>query len=84
MKVKKLRSTDDLLEIEIEGEAHALPNLLREEAYKAGAKSAAYKVDHPTTSNPILKVIADNPKKVLLDAAANINKLAKEFQKKFE
>lgn len=84
MKIKKLRSKEDLLELEIEGEEHALPNLLREEAYEAGAKHAAYKIEHPTTSNPILKVIADDPKKVLLDAAANITKLAKEFQRKFE
>lgn len=85
MKLKELRSKKDLLEIEIEGEQHALPNLLRDEAYKTGANIAAYKIEHPTTSNPILKVISSKePKKVLLDAAENITKLTKEFQKKFK
>ncbi len=86
MNIKKLRSKKDLLEIEIEGEEHALPNLLRDEAYNAGADSAAYKIEHPTTSNPILKVISKkkDPKKVLLDASARITKLTKEFQQKFK
>lgn len=84
MKLNVLDDSKGLLKLEVQGETHTLVNLLREQAWAAGATQAAYAVDHPSMSQPVLTVRAANPKKVLADAATAIAEQSKEFTKEFQ
>ncbi len=82
MKVKKIKSGKDLLELSIQGEGHTFVNLLRKNASSLGGL-ASYDIGHPLVGHPKLVVRADDPQGVLKKASQQIQKDAKEFKKFF-
>jgi len=80
MKVKKVKSGKNLLEVSIEGEGHTFVNLLRSNLSESGA-TAAYAITHPLVGFPKLTVASDDPKGSLEKASQKIQKDAKEFKK---
>ncbi len=83
MAIKVLEKKKDKLRVEVDGETHTLLNLLREKAWKAGARQSAYIVKHPYLSQPEIIVRAKNPGRVLNDAAQLIIDDTKDFGKEF-
>lgn len=59
-------------------------NLLNEVAWTKKADMLAYAKEHPYLSDPVLLIHAKNPKKVLMDAAAAIEKDAADLKKKMK
>ena len=55
----------DRVQIEIKGENHTLLNLIRENAWKAGAKQVSYMIKHPYMSSPKMTIKSGKHKKVL-------------------
>ena len=72
MKLTVLEKKQGKLKIEVDGEDHTLLNILRENAWKAGAKQSLYTIKHPYLSKPEITIKSDNPKKVLADSAKMI------------
>jgi len=83
MLIKALEKKKEKLRIEVDGETHTLLNLLRENAWKTGAKQAAYIIKHPYLSRPEMIIRAKNPGKVLNDAIQLIINNTKEFEREF-
>jgi DNA-directed RNA polymerase subunit L len=83
MKLKKLEKTKETLKVEVAGEDHTLLNLLRENAWKAGATQASYILEHPYLSEPKIIVRSKNPKKTLADSAQLVAAEAVAFQREF-
>ena len=71
MEVKILKDEKDELDIEVG--SLTIAEVLRVYLNKEGAKLAAWKRDHPT-KNPILHIKGDNPKKILKNAIATLEK----------
>lgn len=82
MEIKILK--DEKTELDIELSSLTIAEVLRVYLNKEGAKLATWKREHPTKS-PILHIEADNPKKLLKNAIATlekeIDKTANEFKK---
>ena len=55
-----------------------------ENAWKKGARQVSYMIEHPYLSQPKIVVNANNPKKVLSDAAQMVIDDAKDFGNKFK
>jgi DNA-directed RNA polymerase subunit L len=83
VKLNAVEKKKDVLKLEVDGEDHSLLNLLRENAWKKGAKQASYMIKHPYLSKPVVSVRAANPKKVLADSAQMVIDDAKAFEKEF-
>lgn len=83
MKLVLLENTDKKIILEVQGETHTFLNLLRENAWDSGSRQASYMMEHPYLSEPKLIIRADNPKRVLDNAAQMIIDQAKEFEKEF-
>jgi DNA-directed RNA polymerase subunit L len=83
MELEVVGKEGDKVQIEVKGENHTLLNLLRENAWKAGAKQASYMIKHPYMSNPKIIIKSGKHKKVLTDAAQMIVDDAKAFEKAF-
>ena len=75
MEIKILKEEKGILDIEIS--SLTIAEILRVYLNKQGAKLAAWKKTHQTT-NPVLHIEADNPKKLL---KATIKELEKEIDK---
>lgn len=71
MEIKILK--DEKNELDVELSSLTIAEILRAYLNKEGAKLAAWKRDHPT-SNPVLHIEGDNPKKLLKNAIAAIEK----------
>ncbi|MDH3352986.1 MAG: hypothetical protein OEL87_00885 [Nanoarchaeota archaeon] len=71
MEIKILK--DEKNEMDVELSSLTIAEVLRVYLNKEGAKLAAWKRDHPT-SNPVLHIEGDNPKKLLKNAIATIEK----------
>ena len=88
MKVKVLKSTDNELKIEVEGEGHSLLNLLQKTILEGeGIEMAGYHVPHPLFDRGILYVHTKeklNPQSVIEDAAKKVLDINKDFQKSFK
>jgi DNA-directed RNA polymerase subunit L len=84
MKLVLLESSEKKMVLELRGETHTFLNLLRDGAWESGSKQASYMIEHPYLSEPKLIIRADNPKKVLDNAAQLIIDQAKEFEKEFK
>jgi len=84
MEIKVIEKKKDKLKLEVDGETHTLLNLLRERAWKHGAKQASYIIAHPYMSKPEIIIHATYPKKVLTDSANEIAKDAKKFELAFK
>ncbi|ADG13312.1 RNA polymerase dimerization [Methanocaldococcus infernus ME] len=66
MEVKILERKDNLLEVELVGEDHSLPNLLKDILLtKKGVKMASYHIEHPLL-NPETGRYISNPKFVII------------------
>ena len=83
MKIDVLEREKGKLKIEIHDNL-TLVNLLNENLWKQKIKYAAYSVDHPYLSKPVLTVSSTNPKKAVLDAAEQIINDVKELRKKVQ
>ena len=83
MKLEIIEDEKNKLKIAVHGESHTLLNILRENAWKAGAEQAAYLQDHPYLSSPHLIIQGDNPKKILASSVQLLIEQAKEFEKEF-
>lgn len=84
MELKKIEKTKNTLKVEVIGEDHTLLNLLRENAWKAGADQASYIIEHPYLSQPKITVISSNPQKILSESAQIAVDDAATFQKEFK
>lgn len=85
MKIKVLEDKKGALVIEIEGERHTIPNLLRESLWEdEGVELAAYEKKHPSLGNPKVMVKAKDPRKALLGAIKRSEAQAKEFIDEFD
>jgi len=84
MKLTVLERGKGKLNVEVDGESATLLNLLREKAWAEGAQQAAWAKKHPYASQPEILIKAENPQKVLQDAATAIINDAKDFAKQFE
>lgn len=82
MKITVLEKDDDKLKIEMDD--LTLVNLLNENIWKKKVKYAAFSVDHPYLSKPILIVKGTNPGKIMLDAAGQVIDDVEELRKKIE
>ena len=71
MEIKILK--DEKNELDIELNSLTIVEVLRVYLNKQGAKLAAWRRDHPT-KNPILHIEGDNPKKLLKNAIAALEK----------
>ncbi len=83
MKLEVLEDEKNKLKIAVEGENHTLLNILRENAWKAGADQASYLLNHPYFAAPQLIIQGENPKKILNSSIQMIIEQAKEFEKEF-
>jgi DNA-directed RNA polymerase subunit L len=83
MKIEVLENVDNKLKIEVHTNL-TLVNLLNDNIWKQKVDAAAYKMDHPYLSKPVILVRAKNPKKAVLDAAEQIIEDVKEFRKHFQ
>jgi DNA-directed RNA polymerase subunit L len=84
MQLKTLEKKGDSLRLEVSGETHTLLNLLRENAWKTGAKQASYTIRHPYLSQPEMHVVASDAKKVLSSAAQMTADQAQDFTSAFK
>ena len=88
MNVKILKSTDNELKIEVEGEGHSLLNLLQKTILEGeGVEMAGYHVPHPLFDRGILYVNTKEkltPESVIEDAAKKVLDLSKDFEKSFK
>ena len=83
MKIELLEESDGKLKLRIDD--LTLVNLLNENIWKQKSiEMAAYSVEHPYLSQPVLVVKSKNPKKTLLDAAEKILEDVKELKKKVD
>ena len=81
MKIEVLEDEKDTLKIEIH-DNQTLVNLINENLWQQKVDMAAYKIDHPYLSKPVLIVKSKNPKKALLDATEQVIEDVKELKKK--
>ena len=81
MKIEVLEDEKETLKIEIH-DNQTLVNLVNENLWQQKIDMAAYKIDHPYLSKPVLIVKAKNPKKALMDATAQVVDDVKDLRKK--
>ncbi len=82
MKVEVIEKEDEKLKVKIDD--MTLVNLLNENIWKQrGFDYAAYTVEHPYLSQPVITVKGRDPKKTLIEAADRIIEDVKELKKKF-
>lgn len=81
MEIKILK--DDKKELDVEIDNLTIAELLRAYLNQEDVKLAAWKRAHPT-KNPVLHIEADNPKKLLQKAIANIQKELDKAQEEFK
>ncbi len=86
MKIEFLKNEKNKIELKIIGEDHTLCNILRRELWNDNdVDVAAYTIDHPLVSDPIMLVETkkSDPKKALLNAADSLKKQIEELKKSF-
>ena len=83
MELKSVSKGKDSLKIEVTGESHTFLNLLREKAWQSGCDQASYSIQHPYMSNPVIKIKAMNPVKVLADSCQKIIDECRDFSTQF-
>jgi len=83
MKVTILKEESNFLQFEFEGDTHTLSNALRKELWSLdGVEHASYHLSHPQVGKPVffLKVGKGKPRKVFLEAVAELKKKNKEMR----
>ncbi len=83
MKIEVLEDEKDTLKIGIH-DNQTLVNLINENLWRQKIDMAAYKVDHPYLSKPVLIVKAKNPKKALLDATEQVIEDVRDLRKRLQ
>lgn len=88
MKIKVLKETANELKLEVEGEGHALLNLLQKTILEdENIEMAGYDVPHPLIDSAILYVHTKgkkSPTPIIKEATKKVIALSKEFQKSFK
>lgn len=85
MKINVLEDKKDSLVVEIEGERHTIPNLVRESLWEDDSVTlAAYEKKHPSLGSPKIIVNAKDPRKALVSAIKRSEAQTKEFLEEFE
>lgn len=83
MKIEVIEQSDEKLKVKLDD--LTLVNLLNENIWKQrGLHYAAYAIEHPYLSQPVLTVKSKDPKKTLIEAAERIADDAKELKKKLK
>ena len=83
MKIEVLEDEKETLKLEVHDNT-TLISLINENLWQQKIDVAAFKVDHPYLSKPVLLVKSKNPKKSLLDAAGQVVDDVKELRKKLQ
>ncbi|MBS3153357.1 DNA-directed RNA polymerase subunit L [Candidatus Woesearchaeota archaeon] len=84
MEIGFLKDEKDKVEFTIKGEDHTLCNFLRKELWSdSDVDIAAYSIDHPLVSNPVMLVETkkSDAKKAVLKAAGELRKTISELKK---
>lgn len=85
MKINILEEKKDALVVEIEGERHTIPNLIRESLWEDNSVVlAAYEKKHPMLGSPKVIINAKDPRKALISAIKRSEAQTKEFIDEFE
>ncbi len=85
MKVDVLRNEKNFAEFRIEGERHTFPNILRQKLLlRKDVELVSYILDHPTDNAArfVIRTSGKSPKKVLDEAAKEIEDDIEDFGKK--
>jgi DNA-directed RNA polymerase subunit L len=72
------------LRVEVRGESHTMLNLIRENAWKSGARQASYIIQHPYISQPEIIIRSRSPVKTLQDASQKVIDDSREFSRAFK
>ncbi len=83
MDIEVVEKKKDKLKIAVKGETHSLLNLIRENAWRVGAKSASYVIEHPYLSDPKIIIKSEKPKRILSNSAQLVINQATDFGKEF-
>jgi DNA-directed RNA polymerase subunit L len=84
MELTAIEKAKEKMRVEVRGETHTILNLIRENSWKAGARQAAYIIQHPYISQPEIIIRSKNPPKTLRDAAQIVADDAKAFSTAFK
>lgn len=85
MEIKVLEKSKTKLVFELIGEDHTLCNAIKEELNTdSSVKMAAYKIEHPSTSQPVLFIEADDAPKALDSAIKRAKKNLDDLEKLFK
>jgi len=86
MEINWLTDEKNKIEFEIKGENHTLCNAVRQELWNVeDTNIAAYKIEHPLVSNPVMIVETSktDAKKALHTSIENLRKKVKELREAF-
>ena len=84
MKLEILDKQKEKIKLQISGETHTFLNLLKENAWDAGAIQASYVLENPYLSVPKIIIRGNDPLKILDKASQMIVDQAKEFETHFK
>ena len=83
MEINVVEKQKNKMIVEIKGEDHTFCNALVKELWEdKDVKNAAYNIDHPAVSSPVvvIETSGKEPKKVLIDAAKRLKKDVTKFK----
>jgi DNA-directed RNA polymerase subunit L len=86
MELKIIEESKTRMIFEVKGEDHTFCNALKQQLTDSeDVKLASYKIDHPLIGSPvfILETKSKEPKKVIADAAKELQKELDKFKKLF-
>ena len=83
MKVEILQDDKETLKVEIHDNS-TLVSAVNENLWLQKVDMAAYKIEHPYLSKPVLIVKSKNPKKALIDATEQVVADVKDLRKKMQ
>lgn len=87
MEINILKQEKNKIEFEILEEDHTLCNILRKKLWEnKDVSAAAYRIEHPLVSNPVMLVETKkgDPKKILFKAVEGLKKDIKEIKTSFK
>jgi DNA-directed RNA polymerase subunit L len=84
MELNAVEKGKEKLRAEVRGETHTMLNLIRENAWKAGAKQASYIIQHPYISRPEIIIRSKKPSKTMQDAAQMVIDDSRTFTTEFK
>lgn len=83
MKIEVLEDDKEKMKLEVH-DSTTLVNVINENLWRQKVDAAAFRVEHPYLSKPVLLVKSKNPKKAVLDAAGQVVEDVKELRKKLQ